>query len=136
MIKIRNISQQVIQLPISGTLTAVINKVLAVMPFAGWISNLKGVCLNPVNGVTTSVLDINKNGTTIFSSTKMTIASTTGVVAFGALSTDPVQVAAGDIISVDVDDVGESPSGVCIMLTLSKDNPAKYTTLSDQNTVG
>ena len=97
---------QAINMFVAGDVSTGTKKGQAIVLKAGTITTVYGVFGTAGTGGS-AVLDINKNGTTIFSgATKLTIPiSTTTAVAGSALSTTNgiYTVAAGDIITFDVD---------------------------------
>ena len=132
MIKPQNVAYQLIKLCAPGTVTAAADKDASVVQYAGFIQNIFANCISGGTGATSSIADVNLNGTTIFASaTKVTFAATTGTATYGTFTTDPTQVAAGDVISLDVDSVATSPKGFVVMVLISKMNPAATTTLSN-----
>lgn len=132
MIKPQNVAYQIINLCAPGTVAAAADKDAQIVAYSGWITNIFAFCISGGTGATNSIADVNLNGTTIFASaTKVTYASTTGVATYGTFTTDPTPVAAGDVISLDVDSISTSPKGLCVQLVISRMNPAATTTLSD-----
>ena len=94
------------------------------MPFSGWIKNVNAKLGTAGTGVTSTTLDINLNGTSIYSSTGITITATAGVVTHGAYSVDPTPVVAGDLLSLDVDGIAISPINLCCTVVVSKRDPS------------
>jgi hypothetical protein len=135
-IKIRNLSQLLLHLKSSGTLTAATYKDLVKVPFAGFISNVVAKVIDGGSGAGPSIADIHLNGTTIFgAATKINIAATTGVITYGTFTTDPVQVAAGDVLSLDVDSISTAPISLIVTMTLTKTPPAATGSITDHNLV-
>lgn len=131
MIRTRNLQHVILDLSVPGAITASAGQRSAMVPFAGFISNIKAKALT---GTLATTFDIDKNGTSIFT----TNPYVTGTVftSGGALTTDPPQVAAGDILSLDVDDIGAgAPTYLSVLITISKQNPAAVTNLADHNEV-
>jgi hypothetical protein len=122
-IKVRNVDEAILNLNIPGTLTTSL-KACAAVPFPGWIKNVNAKLLTAGTGVTATTLDININGTSIHSSTGITITATTGVVTHGAYSTDPAPVAAGDLITLDVDGISVAPANLCCTVVISRRDPS------------
>jgi hypothetical protein len=135
-IKVRNQDHYVLRLPMSGIATAANNKIAANVPFDGFLANINAVCASGGTGATNSIIDVNYMGTTIFSSaTKVTIASTSGVVTYGTFTTDPLGVTAGATISVDVDSISTNLSGVMITVTISRQPPSFTGTFSNLDSI-
>lgn len=138
-IKIRNLDEYTLALKMGGTITTtgIDQSVSEPAPFAGFITNIYATVAKAKNGVTTMVLDLTKNGTTVFSSTvtQLNFVGTTGLCTYGALTTDPIAVAAGDFFALDVDAIGVQHNGVSVLLTISRRNPAVSTTLADLSTL-
>ncbi len=70
----------------------------------------------------TGTYDIHKNGTTIFSGSKIDFATTAvDPTAYNALSADPTTFVKGDVITVDVDAVHSTPGeGFNLLLVLQR----------------
>jgi hypothetical protein len=125
-IKVKNLDHLPIQLAVPGVVTAAANKIAAQVPFDGFLAAINAICASGGSGASDSIMDLNYNGTTIFStSPKITFASTTGVVSFGALTTDPLPVTAGSVLSLDADSVSTTLSGVMVTVTISRRPPAQ-----------
>jgi len=132
MIKIRNLDHVLLQLKSPGTVTTGTEKDAAIVPFNGFITNVYAAAVSGGTGPTASIVDVNKNGTTIFATAvKVTIAATTGVATYSAQNTDPTPVAAGDVLSIDVDSIATSPKGFVVALLLSRQNPGGGANLAD-----
>ena len=135
-IRVKNLSNIVIALRAAGTLTATANKDCAKVPFTGMISNIVAKIADGGSGATNTIADLNLNGTTLFSeSTKITLASTTGVASYGALTTDPTPVTYGSILSLDVDQISTTASNLIVEVTISKGPVSKCSFLEDQDVV-
>ena len=136
MIRIKNTAQQTLVLKVPGIATAAANKDSILIPFDGFISNIVACCASGGTGATNSILDVNYIGSTIFGTdaVKVTIASTTGVATYGAVSS-PFSVTFGAILSVDVDSISTNLSGTSIMVTISKTPPSSVTNLTDMNII-
>jgi hypothetical protein len=120
-IRIRNLHNFVISLKYTKTLTATVEQDVSVVPFAGFISNIVAKLGNTGSGSTNSVVDINLNGTTIFSTaTKITLAATTGVATYSPLATKPTALAAGDVISMDIDQISVAPRNLVVQVTVTR----------------
>ena len=122
MIDRRRESDLLVELNVAGTQTAATDKACKVIPFAceliGFLAALGTA------GVTGSqVVDIHKNGTTIFSkSAKITFATTVATMTAFASDetavTSPVQFAEGDVVTLDVDSVHSGSAAVNLCVTL------------------
>lgn len=136
-IRVKNQHQYMINLSIPGTaVTAATNKACAIIPFPAKISNVYATCSSGGSGSTNSIVDVNLNGTTIFSAaTKITFAATTGVATYSALSNNPTNVTAGSIISLDTDAVSTSLSNVNVVVTLTRTNIGAATNIADHDTI-
>jgi len=138
MIKTKNIAHATLYLKAPGTVTAAVAKDVTIVPFDGFISNIVAACASGGTGATNSILDVNYNGTnsTIFgAATKVTLASTTGVASYSALSSTPFGVTAGAILTLDADSVSTTLSNVCVAVTVTKTPPADCTNLADLNSI-
>ena len=104
MIRNRSTEDFNVQVSIPGTQTAATNKFFLEVPFAGRLKAIKAIL--GAAGVTGSqVVDVNKNGTTIFSGAgKITFGATTAPT-YAALTADPTEFVKGDNVSVDVDSI-------------------------------
>lgn len=92
------------------------------MPFTGTITEI-GAYVDTAGTTGTATYDVNKGGTTIMSSTKITIDSTE--ISSRTAATQPVltttSVTAGDLITVDVDAIQTTPAkGLTIRLGLTR----------------
>jgi hypothetical protein len=130
-IKTRNVDEVILNLHSQGTLTAAANKACAIVPFPGFIKNIYAKVDVAGTGVTATTVDINLNTVSIHSSTGITIAATTGVVTHGAYSTDPTQVSAGDILSLDIDGISIAPKNLCVTVVVSKRDPSATSHAAD-----
>jgi hypothetical protein len=132
MIKIRNLDHVLLELKVPGAVTTGTEADAALVPFDGFITNIFAKAVTGGTGSTPSVVDVNKNGTTIFATaTKITIAATTGAASYSAQNVDPTPVAAGDLLSLDVDSIAGSPAGFVVALLLSRQNPGGGANLAD-----
>jgi hypothetical protein len=136
MIRVKNLEHFVIPLHVPGTISAGASKACAVVPFPGKIVNIYAKQGTAGGGDTNTIADLNLNGTTIFdTSVKITTAATSGTVTYSALDSRPTDVAAGDILTLDVDQAGTSGANLCVLVTIAKNNPGTETNLADHNTV-
>ena len=133
--KIKNLKEHLIAFSINNTLSAGASQGTAVVPFAGFIRNIYAKLGDAGTGVTATRLDLNKNGTTIFSATttQISLASTTGVLTLGSFTADPTQVAAGDLLTLDVDAVSTDPLNLAVLVKLSKIPPSATGKAADQD---
>lgn len=111
-------SQDVVHLAIAGVQTTGTNKAMALMPVAGTIVGIRAYALTPPTGATL-ILDVNKNGTTLFT----TQANRPTIAIAGNASSltlpDVTAVAAGDRITVDVDQIGSGTAGSDVMVAVT-----------------
>jgi hypothetical protein len=123
-IKIKNLDHLPLTLSLPGIATAATDKTAIQVPFNGFLAAINAVCASGGTGSTNSIVDIHYQGTTIFSTApKVTFTATTGVVAYGALTSDPLSVTAGAVMTLDVDSISTNLSGVNITLTFSRRPP-------------
>jgi len=134
-LKVQNLDEYVITLRSAGTLTAAVNKDCAISPIKGWLRNLFAIIETPGTGATATTLDVNLNTVSIFSSSGISLAATTGVATYGALSSDPLAVAAGDVFSLDIDGISTSPKNVVVSIVISK-RPAAVRNVQDHSNIG
>ena len=110
---------------IAGTQTAAAKKVSFLVPFAATIADVRAYLDTAPTGAA-FVLDVNLNGTTVFT----TQGNRPTIAISGNASTttlpDVVSVAAGDRITVDVDVIGSSVAGsdLSIAIALKRQHPA------------
>jgi hypothetical protein len=122
MIKLRQTEELLVTLNLPGAQAADLNLASFLVPFA---CRLKAIYAKlTVSGTTgTSVYDVNKNGTTIYSSTKLTFGTgSVDPVSYAALTADPTLFAKGDVISVDIDTAhsGTPAEGLVLQLVLQR----------------
>ncbi len=134
-IRVKNLSEYLLELKVSWTLTAAVNRAVAMVPFPGYIKNIYAKLGTAGTGVTHTNLDINKNGTTIFAATtsQVTLDATTGALTVGTFTTNPPVVAAGDIITVDADAVATNPMNLVVLLKICKIPASGCNAIADQN---
>lgn len=108
---------QTITLSRSGTLAVVAGSARFPVPFACTIVDVRTAVGTAPTGAAVLV-DVNKNGTTVFT----TQANRPSVAAAGNLSSaavpDVVALAAGDYLTVDVDQVGSTVAGADLTVVL------------------
>jgi len=122
MIKLRQTEELLIRLDNPKAQAADLNVAQFLVPFA---CRLKAVFAKlRVAGVTgTGTYDVNKNGTTVYSGSKIDFATTAvDPTAYNAFTTDPTTFVKGDVISVDVDAVhsGTAAEGFMLLLVLQR----------------
>ena len=83
---------------------------------------LKGVLgrLGTAGGTQATIVDIQKNGSSIFSgATKVNFAASSQTPTYGALTANPTQFVKGDIVKVVITQVGSTPAPVDLGLALN-----------------
>lgn len=120
-IKVKNLDELVVDLSIPGTQTAANSQKCFVVPF-GCVLKAVYAKLGTAGTTNNQDVDINKNGTTILSSTGGIRFATTSTAATAATyTTDPPVFAKGDIITVDIDAVHSTPAvNLALTLVLSR----------------
>jgi len=121
-------SSAVLQFQSLGTLTAAAGKAFVVAPHAGVIKNVVAKVGTAPTGATL-IVDINKNGTTIFTTqaNRPTVAVSATAAALAG-QPDVTTFAAGDLLSIDIDQIGSSVAGANLALALSVDLDEEETT--------
>jgi hypothetical protein len=123
MIRLKNQNEIVVDLGVPATQSAAVNKQVFIAPFA---CQLKAIFAKLGSAGTTGsqIVDVNKNGTTIFSNaTKLTFATGVQACTYGPQTANPTQFAKGDIISVDVDQIHTTPAvNLALLLVLERVN--------------
>jgi imidazoleglycerol phosphate synthase glutamine amidotransferase subunit HisH len=132
-IRTKNLQSYILELRIARTLSATTDADSVMVPFAGYISNAvaklatQGTAANPI-------IDVNKNGTTIFgAATKVTGNTVSSTFGYSDLSSDHLNLAAGDIISIDVDTAGTAAANFMLNLTLTKTPVKQPSHVADHN---
>ena len=119
-IAVRNLDEAWVTFFVPGTQTASNVKAMEIVPFDGFITNVHAELVTA--GVTGSqVVDLNKNGTTIFAAAaKITFTAAAAVNAYSALTSRAVSK--GDKISLDVDSIhsGTAAVGLLVHMQISK----------------
>lgn len=134
MIRFKNLGNKTVELSCPGVLTAATNKDSALVPFDGFITNIVASMASGGSGVTSSIVDVNYIGTSIFNdTTKLTFAATTGTVTYDTLANDPYSVTQGALLTLDVDSISTTPAGLKVKITISKNNPATCTNLTNED---
>lgn len=104
-------STSVLNLGSVGTLTAAAGKDFAVAPYGGVIKKIAASVGTAPTGATL-IVDINKNGTTIFTTQAnrptVAVSATSATMAGNA---EVLTFAAGDLLSIDVDQIGSTVAG-------------------------
>ncbi|HCV42401.1 MAG TPA: hypothetical protein DGH68_02885 [Bacteroidetes bacterium] len=120
-IRVKNLHNFVGTLKYNQTLTATVNRDLFSVPFAGFISGVRAKLGTAGTGAQATIVDVNLNGTTVFAAaTKVTLAATTGVASYSALTSAPTPVAAGDIVSIDIDQIATAPINLAVDVIISR----------------
>ena len=135
-IRIKNHQQEVYVLKCYGTLSVTTTRDVQPILFPGAITNV--VAVMAAGGATTAtVIDLNKNGTTVFAAaTKVTLsAATPSVATYSGLTTTPYPVAAGDILSVDVDSCPTTASNAIVVVTVTRNGLGPATNTLDHDDV-
>lgn len=111
-------SSGIINLASVGTLTAAAGKDFAVAPFGGVVKKIAARVGTAPTGATL-IVDINKNGTTMFTTqaNRPTIAIS-GTTATMAGNPEVVTFAAGDLLSIDIDQIGSTVAGANLGVSL------------------
>lgn len=115
-IYLEDLADEVLQFASLGSLAAGVNKALATVPFTGYLSHVKAKVetagTKPGDATTNVVLDLNKNGTSLFGGTFCSFnGSSTSPSSYDAAVTGEIAVAAGDQLRLDIDTIfnGTSP---------------------------
>jgi hypothetical protein len=110
MIKLRNLDDFIEDLSIPGTQSAATHVKTLLIPFSCTLSAIYAK-LGTAGVTSAQIVDIMKNGTTIFSSAvKLTFATAVTAATYGPLTTDPPTFIKGDIVRVDVTQVHTTPA--------------------------
>lgn len=121
-------SNDVLHLQSVGTLTAAAGKAFAVAPYDGVIKKISGKVGTAPTGATL-IVDVNKNGTTIFTTqanrpTVAVSATAATLAGFPEVTT----FAAGDLISIDIDQIGSSVAGANLAVAVAVEYNEEETT--------
>ena len=128
-------SSAVLQFQSVGALTAAAGKAFVVAPYGGTIKKISA-SVGATSVGSSIIVDINKNGTTIFTTqaNRPTIAAA-AVVATLAGTPNVVTFVAGDLLSVDLDQVGSSTPGsnlgVSVLVELDEEETTPITIVPD-----
>lgn len=136
-IKIQNLDHALLELTDPGTLAAATDQDAVVIPFDGWIINITARLGTAATDTFDTILDLHLAGTTIFSGAgKLTFIATTGVTAtVAALTSDPVPVTNGQILSLDCDQIATDPKMAVVNVLVSKRPISEVQNLFDLNSV-
>lgn len=146
MIRVRNQDDLVVDVSVVGALTTG-RKYAVTVPFACFLSGVYArvgtAGTQGGGGTTLPTVDINKEGTSVFSSGGITFASGSRAASYAAFSTNPASFAKGDLLSVDVDVLFNGatpapvqPSDLGVNLVLRRTKPAETLTDKLDNGVG
>ena len=105
------------QLPVLGDMTVGTNKMIFMVPFDMTIIGVQAKVLTAPTGASL-IIDINKNGTTLYTTqaNRPTIAA--GETEVVAALPDVVSLSEDDIISIDIDQVGSTVAGANLVVDL------------------
>jgi predicted aconitase with swiveling domain len=128
-------SSTVFQFQSVGVLTAAAGKAFVVAPYGGTIKKI-AARVGATSAGSSILVDINKNGTTIFTTqaNRPTIAAAS-VVATLAGTPEVLTFAAGDLLSVDIDQIGSGTAGsnlgVAVLVELDEEETTPITIVPD-----
>lgn len=104
-----------LQLPVLGDLSAETTKMIIMAPFDMTIIGVKAKVLTAPTGADL-ILDIHKNGTTLYATQANRPTITAGETSETATLPDVVEISAGDILSLDIDQVGSTVVGANLVV--------------------
>lgn len=128
-------SSAVLQFQSVGVLTAAAGKAFVVAPYGGTIKKISAR-VGTTSAGSSIIVDINKNGTTIFTTqaNRPTIAAA-AVTATLAGTPEILTFAAGDLLSVDIDQIGSGTAGsnlgVSVLVELDEEETTPITIVPD-----
>lgn len=128
-------SSTVLQFQSVGVLTAAAGKAFVVAPYGGTIKKISAR-VGTTSAGSSIIVDINKNGTTIFTTqaNRPTIAAA-AVVATLAGTPEVLTFAAGDLLSLDIDQIGSGTAGsnlgVSVLVELDEEETTPITIVPD-----
>ena len=128
-------SSAVLQFQSVGVLTAAAGKAFVVAPYGGTIKKISAR-VGTTSAGSSIIVDINKNGTTIFTTqaNRPTIAAAS-VIATLAGTPEILTFAAGDLLSVDIDQIGSGTAGsnlgVSVLVELDEEETTPITIVPD-----
>jgi hypothetical protein len=110
---------------IAGAQTTGVKKMAFIAPYAGVITDIRAYLDTAPTGAN-FIIDVNKNGTTVFTTqgNRPTIAAAAN--ASSTTAPDVTAVAAGDRITVDIDQIGSGTAGsdLYVSVTMKRANVA------------
>jgi predicted aconitase with swiveling domain len=128
-------SSAILQFQSVGVLTAAAGKAFAVAPYGGTIKKI-AARVGTTSAGSSIIVDINKNGTTIFTTqaNRPTIAAASVVATLAGLP-EVLTFNAGDLLSVDIDQIGSSTAGsnlgVSVLVELDEEETTPITIVPD-----
>jgi|HubBroStandDraft_2_1064218.scaffolds.fasta_scaffold377099_2 hypothetical protein len=129
MIGIKETGELPIEFGVSGTITTSSAADPYVVPLTD-VLGLKGIIvrLGTPGGTQATIVDVLKNGSTIFSSGKVSLAATTGTPTYGVFTSAVPTFTKGDVIKITVTQVGSgpAPADLAVSLLLVKPSATKY----------
>lgn len=129
-------SSAVLQFQSVGVLTAAAGKAFVVAPYGGTIKKISA-SVGTTSAGSSIIVDINKNGTTIFTTqaNRPTIAAAAVVATLAGTGPSVVTFAAGDLLSVDIDQIGSGTAGsnlgVSVLVELDEEETTPITIVPD-----
>lgn len=108
--------KQALYFYIDGTLTTSL-KAIFIAPFALTITNIKAAVVTAPTGADL-ILDIHKNGTTIFTTQGNRPTIPAGETADSSSVPDVISLAAGDIVRLEIDQIGSTIAGADLSVTI------------------
>lgn len=127
-IDLKNLEGFILQLCKGGAITTANDVDAAMVPTACYLRNFQFDIIASTTYSETLTLDINVNGTSIFG-TKPTINGE-GTKTYGVLTASENALAAGDVVSLDIDSGVSNAKGLVVLLGLAK-LPGETGTISD-----
>ena len=103
----------------SGALSTGAKKDAALLGKAGTITDVRAYLDTPGTG-TSTIVDVNKNGTTIFTTQAYRPTIAVSANASSATAPDVTSVVAGDRLSVDVDQLGTGAADLYVSVTIKR----------------
>jgi len=121
-IRTKNLQHVNLPLRYNGTMSAsFLHRDIAMIPFDGKISNVVATCAAGGTGATNNIMDVHLNGTTIFAgAVKITLAATTGVASYSTLSSQPLSVTAGSVLTLDCDQAATNATDALVLVTVTR----------------
>lgn len=137
MIKVRNQSEFIVRFRVAGAVAADAAVDAFLVPFACRIKAMYAKLVTA--GVTGSmIVDLNKNGTTIFANApKLTWATAAVDPSYDTLAADPTELVKGDMLSMDVDSIHTTPAeGLVVELVLERAKQGPTSTVAQTGGFG